>query len=947
MSDFQNVNSSLRWIACFLLWVPAARAAAEPCTLYKPANIATAKANVERHAWARSILAGYRRAADRLLKQDRQYFRRMIPDLTPWSTYGQVCPACVGRKCSMGETGVWKWSIDDPDKIRCKYCGTEYPNPSFPETGRLDLPKTGQSFTYYLNDQQRAHPEEDPGTYAYQWARRPVQVSFSGVIRAMKVSWALKQPPLLAKTYVLTGDSRYAERAAWILQRLAEVYRKYLYHSYGGCFADMDQAEVAREMGRHPPAGKFAPGVICHPARRMRERFKDGSGALDAGFWGAGRFTTGAGGEGDALLGVTIAYDLTRDARGPDGRPVYTPEAREAVEQLIESGCTDMENYAAINNKCGPGRALSGAVGMLFAQPQRVRRALEGIEKLLEECYHFDGFCKESPAYSSMHLANMGEIPDLLAGYSDPPGYRPAAGNRLDHFDPYRHLERYRLALEDMVRLLRPDHRYPVIGDTQEGSGLSTQFVEILADHGGPRYAKLLESVQGAALSKRGGEYALWHRPPDLEAPADGAELPLRSEYFPGWQVGVLRGGDAQGTAFYFNGYAAHGHRHHDTLGILYHAFGRELASDRGYIWDDPRNAWTKSTLAHNLVTVDGQSQEPKGRHSTLELFAVCPGVEVIQASANAYRQCTEYRRTCALVRTPDGGNYVVDVFRVQGGKLHQYGINGNGAFLGLEGVQAAPIKEEHEWLANFRAVDRPPACWTAAWQHHDAKFRFWMLAPLDRLLVVDAPGWRSYKGDQLHAPPITQLLAERRGKPGLASVYTAVLEPYQGDKPPVRKVELLSADPDAPEAVAVAVHRDGAVDYIVSALDDAPRTYGPVRLAGRFAFATLDGNGRLQRALLLEGTQLACGGQTLKAPRARASYAIAAVDGRAVELADTPAPDLVAPERYVRSGQTAFCVEKVDGRRVTFRDFPFEGGPEIVAPSAVWLAPHQGGGSR
>lgn len=65
---------------------------------------------------------------------------------------------------------------------------------------------------------------------------------------------------------------------------------------------------------------------------------------------------------------------------------------------------------------------------------------------------------------------------------------------------------------------------------------------------------------------------------------ASNVGLPQRSEYYPGWQVGVLRSGnDSSQTAFYFNGYAAHGHRHSDTLGILYHAFNQELASDRGY----------------------------------------------------------------------------------------------------------------------------------------------------------------------------------------------------------------------------------------------------------------------------------------------------------------------------------------------------------------------------
>ena len=120
---------------------------AEPLTLYKAENIAIARENVKRHEWAGSILTGYEKRVAYALEQEREFFKAILPDLTPWSTYGQVCPVCVGEKCSPGETGVWQWSITDPDKLRCKYCGAEFPNPDYPETGVLDCPNMGQRFT--------------------------------------------------------------------------------------------------------------------------------------------------------------------------------------------------------------------------------------------------------------------------------------------------------------------------------------------------------------------------------------------------------------------------------------------------------------------------------------------------------------------------------------------------------------------------------------------------------------------------------------------------------------------------------------------------------------------------------------------------------------------------------------------------------------------------------
>ncbi|MBU0606580.1 MAG: heparinase II/III-family protein, partial [Armatimonadetes bacterium] len=899
-------------------------AVAAPTTLYKPRQIAIARENLKQHPWAAAIVDGYRRSVAYAMGQDRAALRAIVPDLTPGSGYGQVCPACVGRKCAMGETGVLQWSISAPDKLVCKYCRTEYPNPQYPETGTLECPQMGQRFTYYVNDEQRAHPDEDLGKYAYKWAGRPVQVSFTGVIRAARVNWAAGQLLPLAKLYALTGDVAYAERTAWLLERFSEVFPHYLYHSYGGCFADCDPAEAAREMGRHPSAGKFPPGVICHPAALMRDRNKDGFGDLDAGFWGSGRLTPGAGGEGSVLLNAVVAYDLTRDAKRPDGQPVYPPALQEQiVKQFLVAGCGDMENYAAINNKAGPGRALSGAVGMLLQQPERVRRALAGFEALLGECFHFDGFCKESPSYSSMHLGLMEEIPNLLTGYSDPAGYTPEQGQPLQDFDPFTHLPRYRLALESMVRMLRPDLKFPVIGDTHSGSGASAHYIEVLAARYGAEYAGLLTALQGQPLEAAGSEYALWHRDPALATPAGEPLVGLRTEYFPGWQVGVLRAGlDDTKTALYFNGYCAHGHRHRDTLGLIYHAYNTELASDRGYMWDDPRNAWTGSTLAHNLVAVDETNQNAKDRHSRLELFGVTPGLEVMQASAVAYTQCPTYRRTVALVRLPEGGNYAVDCFRVAGGKRHHYACNANGEFLGAQGIELTPVEGKLSWLTNLRAGPAGGAFWQALWREKGVSFQLLMTGTVDRVLVTDAPGWRSARGDQLNAPPITEVLAERHAPQDLSSLYTAVMVPFRTAASPVRAVSRIlpnaaGRDATADDAVAVVVDLGDRTDYIICAPDDQPREYGPVHLAGRFGYVSLGQDGKVRRAYLLDGTELTCGQTSLKQAAARLERKVVKVEGSTVTLDEAlPAEGLVG--RYVLSGETGFEIAAVQGPQLT-----------------------------
>jgi hypothetical protein len=118
-----------------------------PCTLYKARDLENARENIRRYRWARRIVDRWRRQVSFAMKQDRAFFDGMITELTNWPTYGQNCPACVGKKSSMGECGLYKWSVADPDKLICKYCGTVYPNPKYPETGSMTCPRMGQTFT--------------------------------------------------------------------------------------------------------------------------------------------------------------------------------------------------------------------------------------------------------------------------------------------------------------------------------------------------------------------------------------------------------------------------------------------------------------------------------------------------------------------------------------------------------------------------------------------------------------------------------------------------------------------------------------------------------------------------------------------------------------------------------------------------------------------------------
>ena len=907
---------------------------ADPLTLYKAENIAIAKENVRRYQWAREIVEKWERSAGYAMTCDRAFFESIIEPLTPWPHYGQSCPACVGKQSSMGETSLYNWDVHDPDRITCKYCGTSYPSADYPETGSMTCPRMGQTFTFYLTDEERAHPDDTSGQYAFRWASWPVHTSFSGIIRAKKAGWCIAQILPLAKLYALTGDTGYAEKAALIMDVVASRYPNWLYHSYNGTFADCPPGEAAAEMGRNPRAGKFPVETIITAFPGLHTR--DGYATLNNGFWGAGRFGC-SGSDGGLILNMAVAWDLIHEARKPDGTSVIDEEmSNRIINSLIIPGCEDSENWDEINNKCGPGRAMSAAVGILLDRPESVRRGIGGFDALMDKSFHFDGFCEESPSYSGMHLNLMRNIPEILLGYSDPPGYRPVSGPRIDNLDPFRDKDRYRLALESMVRMLDFDNRFPVIGDTHYGSGIDAIHAEVLVSHYGDRYAALLEESLGAPLSEKGDEYALWHRPPDT-ASGNGSGLPKRSEWFPGWHVSVMRGSSPDRTALYYNGYQHGGHRHYDTLGISYLALGREFASDRGYIWDDPRNAWTKSTLSHNIVTVDNMSQDIDDCHSTLDLFGTSPLVEVTEATANAYGQCSLYKRTTALLYLPDGGSYAVDIFRVRGGKSHVYSLNCNGQLIGVTGADPRETGREIKWLDNLRS-DTPNSTFSTTWEYDGARFGMIMVSPVDRLTIADAPGWRNNRGEALNAPPIQQVLAERNTDDGYSD-FAAVLVPYEGLESPVQAVRTLLYE-QGPGNIALKIELDGRTDYIFSFTDTAPREFGPLKAAGRFGFASFDKSGKLTAAYLLAGTELTASGVGVTLDKPSVAITAASADGRTFRLAGSTPDGMDLAGKTLLADGTGYEIESFTKNAITVRDYPaIECGSVTVLNEGLYRA--------
>ncbi|HUT87887.1 MAG TPA: heparinase II/III family protein [Thermoguttaceae bacterium] len=926
----------------------AARVPVRHPVMLTPEEIDEAKRNIEVADWARAWFAGRKALADYVVAQPGDYVERMIPDLTPGFDYAFTCPNCVGEKSQEAACRP-VWDYRRPDELRCPACGHVYPSADYPETGKLVCPRSGEAFTYYLNEEERSHTEDRSGKHAYRWVGKPMHVSFSGVIRERKVVFMIGAIKSLAFAYRFTGETAYAARAREALLRLAQGYRNWLYHDYWDGVADCDpmyaayhDRDLPLEWKRHLSADAFA--------RDTADR-----AAMLQNYWGAGRVHPSCD-VATYLVDVCLAYDLIHDAENPDGSPLWSDEDRARVERdLVVEWLMGAEPFLGgpgeatnTNNKAGRVYYPMAAVARCLGLPEWADTALGGFEAQCERSLAYDGFSHESPAYTfspASYIGGLLGIAESLHGFEWPDGFSRRSGQ----VDLYADGGRFRLLMLALVDHLLPDGSLPPLADTPVASRPGRDVVDVGFKRLPEQYANLFR-VAGRWSSP--SEYAVLHLDASAVETATGtdAELDPPEIYFPSLMTAILRHGRGpQAAALSLTFSPDGGHRHADNLSLFYTDRGHTILGDHGYIGDTPMNRWIRSTAGHNLVVVDDQEQlRRKGdecRRPQLHLMATSPRVSVCEASSSVYPQCEQYRRTVALVKGPGAETFAVDVFRVRGGKKHAWRAFSELASsdapqgeLRFEGVDVPPEPplpqvagstkpDDIFGLRDLRAADAPPPTWQAIWSQADRSYRLWALSEVDRVEASNGPGQESR--NQM-GRRVRYVDAVRTGE-GLASVFVAVHEPSgpsgNGTIHSASRLEV----PQGAGSEAVAVKIESAWgDYLVLSDFAGQAEVDGVRFAGSF--------GVLCRTPTGEKWLFAVGAQTLQQDAFGFSGRSARWSGQVESNTETvirttterPGDWPSTPEGcrgYVLAGDgaydTGFPVEDVGSRTITVGRFP------------------------
>ncbi len=912
---------------------------AHPCLRIRDKNLEIARANITKYDWARKFYDHMVALADHYADRSAAWIETMVPELTPLHVYGTFCPVCEGDN-----TWSMIWDHRDPEKLTCCHCGVVMTDQKFPEEGRLELPRSGQTLTYYLRPQEKDDPKFSTGRNAIVWAGRKVHTSFLGAIRQKKTHHMPGVAHTLAILHRMTGQDRYARTAAAILKRFAQVYPNYLFHDYWNTFMDCDPLYACERMARDQDVGKYE--VNACPDQDARSGMK--SGKLIQTFWGCGRMSSGGvQAEAHHMINLAEALDLLWDAKDGDGSPFLTkPERETIVRDLIAEGLLTFTHWEGINNKVAGCRVGEVALGRFLGAPGYVHRGVEGFEPYLRGFFNFDGSTNEGSGYYLYAISNVHLLPEVARGYTDPASYKKK--DRFKNLDLYDPNGIYRTILRTRTLMTLPDGRLPHTADAHEG-------------HPGWPGPAWLHNIGAVRLGKEfipfvnfnsGDGFAFFNRPAVMR----GADPPpVRDTFFPGWLLAVFHTGyermfqqDLTGAStFLMNFYEPNGHDHPDALNIAMFAGGVEVLSDLGYIGDHPLNASIRSTLKHNLVVLDEGEQLPRGKRppGNVRLIATSPSVKVVEADCRAYEGAEVYRRCCFMVHRGSGPAYLVDLFRVKGGRTHDYAIHGEGKITAPPASpdgQPIPLSRRKgvmgrdiEKLRAGRPGDQP---WAVAWTDEGMTMQVRFISPAEEVIVGEGPGQR----DHAEIGARHDYLFARNPERGPGNTFVTVIDHFR-ETPDVTGVQAITLPDGAEGPAALRVFRRTGEDTLLQAPDGDERIYGRMTFAGRAAVFSQEKDGPL--SLFLAGAaRFTSPHLSVVLQHPLLEGAIASSDGSGFE-ADRKIPDgtaltgsFVEVEDPKQKCWTAYAIKAVRGRRVEIDLFPFNAGTRFRIPSVFSL---------
>jgi oligo-alginate lyase len=911
---------------------PGAMASRGGSVFTPPELVENARRNAREHPWAARMQKEIVAAARpwRRLSDEALWSLMFGPTIKrSWMVWSNGhCPAC--RK----SVPMYSWqmaALKEPWKVRCPHCRELFPKNDFgrfyrsglDEHGVFDPKRADRSLLYNAEHPDPLDPlhrfgVDDGEGYVEGTAKRQGRWRFIG---AYLIYGQWKQAVLggirsLAAAYVVNGDQAYAHKAGVLLDRVADLYPTFDFGKEG-------------VMYEGPPRSGYISTWhdACEETRELALAYDQVRGALAE----------------DRRL-VSFLRRKARQFKLENGKASWE-EIRSNIEARILRDALSQRDKIYSNY---PRTEITVAtIRTVLGWPGEREEILASLDPVLEKATAVDGVTGEKGLAGYTAFTIQG-VALLLATYARmDPGFLTAILQRHPrlrqmfrfHIDTWC-LERYYPQSGDTGAFAQPVTQYVGVSFSRNpgvGPSMFTFLWQLYEATGDPAFVQVLY---------RANDNSVRELPLDLFAPDPAgfqkrvAETIARVGTTPAlgslnkqeWHLAILRSGrDEHARALWLDYDAGGAHGHRDGLNLGLFARGLDLLPEFGYPpvqfggWGAPRATWYTMTAAHNTVVVDGQNQRAGNGKTTL--WADGQQLRVIRAAAEALTGGQQYERTAAMVELSDADFYVLDLFRVVGGKDHAKFMHSHFGTATPHGLALQPTGEYgfDTQMRQFRHDPSPAPGWSVAWKVED---RLRLLPPgaAVNLRYTDlttgaevalAEGWIC-EGFSLESQEawIPRLMVRRRAAAGpLASTFVGVIEPYgeRSNLGAIRRLPLQTPDGAAcPTAdVAVEVDRaDGGQDLLI-AIDAANRSAPAAksvvqpewaaRLDGELCLVRRDAAGAVRRIALCRGRSVRVGEILVTLKRETEFVEVALEAGQASVVAG----DAGAVEEITVSGRT------------------------------------------
>ncbi|MCC6679306.1 MAG: hypothetical protein IT445_00235 [Phycisphaeraceae bacterium] len=599
---------------------------------------------------------------------------------------------------------------------------TDQPWPRFGEDRQCDLahpwmirsPHTGDVYGI----QKPGEEYYDPGD---GWVRPSDgrRFYFKGIWNSFMARQAIGSLQSLAMAYALSGDERYADRCLFMLDLMAD------------------------RIG--DPDKRFAPA--------------DWPGENESMI----AFFNYTGNQANTRVCIaSYAFDLVAgDGRGRQPsrfRPNFTLEQLMRDRLLLICEPWKISDNDSLQNHVLSAYGASLITSMLFGDEKTIRRDAAATYAFLDNTVNRDGdYYETSGSYADTGRSYGGRMIMMLRNILWSDQGEPSLGH-------WRSLLPDRPAITDDPRwcalALQVLYEQNMYGrrlsygdnhsDLEVGFSFSSSDLQSISQYAtwiyfqtqDPTWKLLAQRAYWAAPARihlfnevgmADGAGVTWKQPPPLAPGVEPLNLMGDNSFLrPAKRLVLLRDGkDKAQRGVFMRGCANASHAHDDQMAIMLYARGMLANGEFGYrFWGVPAHkGFGVQAASHNEVVVN-EGLPPNVRlakdnitDATVQSFLPIGPMQLIEFSnPGRWKEAgvSQYQRSVALVHVDQENFYALDVFRVTGGKMHDY-----------------------FWHGPHQAEDAPAEDFVLRGAEPNAVDNVWTLAALDN------PQWRDASFDQ------------------------------------------------------------------------------------------------------------------------------------------------------------------------------------------------------